>query len=196
VFSSIAQVAAQLLASNSSTLAAVDGLLEAAQQGGPINVITWSGGAAAFTSAVNFLNQNGYSNITSLIGAITYVAPGNAGFLYSNQNTIILNGNGFVNGAATLTTLFGNIPVYNAPNCLHDFACIANYFNTTISDRQTSSCSSPQKVLQEQVHSSFRYLLPGADGSDDGSDDGEDDGDDGDDGDDDDGFPSLSFGYN
>jgi hypothetical protein len=44
----ILQTALQALGPNSSTFAAIQGLLSAAAQGGPIDVITFSGGAAHF----------------------------------------------------------------------------------------------------------------------------------------------------
>ena len=61
VLAGIAAVAAQAFGANSSTYAAVLGLELASQDGQPINVTTFSGGAAALTSAVSFSEFPGRS---------------------------------------------------------------------------------------------------------------------------------------
>jgi hypothetical protein len=101
----IAEVAVQSLTAQSSTYAAVTGLLLAARDGKPINVTTFSGGAAALTAAVAFLNDQGGAGkaVVGMINSITYVAPGAAESLYNNGNATFIGGGALNNlvGAAT-----------------------------------------------------------------------------------------------
>jgi hypothetical protein len=57
------KVAVQCLTAQTSTFAAVTGLLLAAQDGKPINVTTFSGGAAALTAAVHWWNGQGIERL-------------------------------------------------------------------------------------------------------------------------------------
>jgi hypothetical protein len=155
----ILQVAVQAFGAYSSTFAAIQGLLASAAQGGPIDVITFSGGAGAFTAAVNWLNNNDGSNIVSRINNITYVSPGANGTLYTNGNAIILAGNSLVDylaqsftdpGGSSLAALAsgGGIPVSRANQCGHDFGCIVGAFASVVSGRQSSPCPDPVTINQ------------------------------------------------
>jgi RHS repeat-associated protein len=146
----VLQVAHQALGPNSSTFAAVQGLLAAAAQGGPINVVTWSGGAASFTAAVKWLNANGASNIVSSINDITYVSPGNLGNLYVNSNTVVLAGNSAQDTLATSGTLVsGNVPIYRNDACTHNFGCIIGGSLASVwNSRATSPCGSAFSIFQ------------------------------------------------
>jgi hypothetical protein len=144
MFSGIEEAGLQALGSTSATYGAVVGLLEAAQQGGPINVTTFSGGAASFTAAVDWLNTNGGQSVTSMIGNITYVSPGAFGSLYTNSNTVVLLGNSVMDELATFfTTMTGHPPMY-AIDCGHNFGCIARQFSQLLLSRQGQPCPNPQ----------------------------------------------------
>ncbi len=147
VLQGIYQVASQAFGPNSSTFAAIQGLLGAAAQGGPIDVITFSGGAAAFTAAVKWLNSNGASNIVSMINDITYVSPGNNGWLYVNPNTIVLAGNNLVDALATSGTIV-DVPMHRAGQCGHDFKCIVESLAYLLKGRLSSPCPNPTTIFQ------------------------------------------------
>ncbi len=155
-----AQVAVQTFGPTSQTLGVIVGLLEAAQQGGPINVTAFSGGAAAFTDAVNWLNANGESSVTAMIGNITYVSPGAVGTLYVNANTSVLLGTGPLD---TIVTALGAAPgatvmqTPSAANCGHDFGCIVKYFADYVSSRQGPSCPNPEALNVTQRQGAVLY---------------------------------------
>jgi RHS repeat-associated protein len=153
-------VAAQTFGPNSATFASVEGLVLAFDQGGPINVTTFSGGAASFTAAVAFLNSHGGQNIVSMIGNITYVSPGAAGTLYNNGSAIVLEGTGPQDDLAMVATTTGNIPIGQAAECGHDFGCIVNHFASTLWDRKGPDCSSPLVVNDSSNSSEWSNLLP------------------------------------
>lgn len=88
---------------------------------GPINITTFSGGAAAFADALTLLP----SSVTSRIASITYVSPGSpAGLPTVNGITpTVILGTGAVDNAATaLTPIPKNYNVIPT-SCGHDFAC-------------------------------------------------------------------------
>ncbi len=123
---SIAQVALQAYGAQSSTYSAVVGLLLAAKDGDPINVTTWSGGAAALTAAVSWLNGQGDAgqSVVSMISSITYLGPGAGTPLANVGNVTVING-GFGNAlAGALTDIPQGATVLAMPNCGHDFACL------------------------------------------------------------------------
>jgi RHS repeat-associated protein len=154
------QVAAQAFGSTSATTAAVAGLLLAAQDGDQINVFTFIGGAAAFTAAVDFLNSNGRTDVTNLIGNITYVSPGIAGAPYTNSSTNILLGNDAYDAAATVGASFEGTPVQIAQGCGHDFGCITSRFPALMSTAFGPGCSNPIVINQPPDTSSFWNLFP------------------------------------
>jgi RHS repeat-associated protein len=163
-FSGIIQVATQAFGANSSTFAAVEGLAEAAQDGNPINVTTFSGGAGAFTTAVNFLNANGGSGITGLINNITYVAPGMAGNLYNNGNVTWVQG-GVFNGVVAAATSIPQKPappqfLNDAQNCGHNFGCLAREFAGRLKARSGAACSNPTVINQPNNSGLMRMFIP------------------------------------
>jgi RHS repeat-associated protein len=159
-FQGFLEVAIQAFTTNDSTFAAVKGLVVAASQGGPINVTTFSGGAAAFTAAVGFLNASGGSNVTSMIQNITYVSPGNVGSLYTNENTIALWGAGVIDSGATFFTALSGIPIFQAANCGHSFGCLVRHFALMLIDREGPPCDHPSISEQEDRSSFWRLLQP------------------------------------
>ena len=145
----IAEVAVQSLTAQSSTYAAVTGLLLAAQDGKPINVTTFSGGAAALTAAVAFLNGQGEAGqaVVSMISSITYVAPGAAQSLYNNGNATFIGGGALNNlvGAGTSISQPANV-LLDKNNCGHNFQCLIDEFPDALS--YGDPCSKPVIVNQ------------------------------------------------
>jgi RHS repeat-associated protein len=161
----VIQIAAQTFGANSSTYAAVEGLALAAQDGGPINVTTFSGGGAALTSAIQFLNADGGTSITSLINNITYVAPGNGGALYNNGNAAWIGG-GFENSVVGIATSIPQQPsppqVYSDQwGCGHDFGCLSRQFSGVLQQRSGTACSNPTVVNQVNTSRWQRMFVPG-----------------------------------
>ena len=154
----VLDVASQKFGSNSATYAAVAGLLLAATDGDPINVVTFSGGAGAFTAAVDFLNSHGRSDVVRQIGAITYVSPGNVGSLYNNGNVLILNGNDLYDDLATMLTSFGSVTPQTAPECGHDFGCIQRHFSKLVASRQGTACTAAAEINRRDTSFSDTFM--------------------------------------
>lgn len=147
-FAGFAEVAVQSLTAQTSTFAAVTSLLLAAQDGKPINVTTFSGGAAALTAAVNWLNGQGTAGqaVVNMIDTITYVAPGAAQSLYVNLNTTVITG-GATNGLVGFATSYpGATVLHDQNNCGHNFGCLLNEFGYV--DSRGDPCSKPAIVNQ------------------------------------------------
>ena len=156
VLQGVLQVAAQVFAPTSSTYTAISSLVAAAADQQPINVVTFSGGAEAFTKAVSFLNSHGQQSVTGLISNITYISPGAiATPLYDNGNTAVLLGNNLLDNLVTGGSMFGLLGVKPqvAPNCGHKLDCIAGYFSNFLSDRSGSDCSAPTMFNQGNYNS-------------------------------------------
>ncbi len=143
----IAEVAAQKFGTTGSTFSAIQSLAAAAEDGKPINVTAFSGGATAFTEAVNWLNANGGSQIVGLINNITYVSPGAFGSLYNNGNAIALIGTGYVDVGAGFFTDFGGISTGQVSACGHDFQCMLTH-SSILGSRSGDGCSNPQIINQ------------------------------------------------
>jgi hypothetical protein len=150
--SGVFQVLGQAVLTSSSTYAVAMGLVNAAQDGQPINVTTFSGGAGAFTAAVNLLNNVGGSWVTKMINNITYVSPGAFGSLYDNGKANIYTGGlNLLDMAVSATALISNPLMasrsFAAPQCGHDFGCIASYFSN-FSSAAGGACSDPGSISQ------------------------------------------------
>lgn len=187
----IAQVAAQAFGANSSTYAAVVGLELAASDGKPINVVTFSGGAAALTAAVKYLNGQGPADqaVVGMIAQITYVAPGNVGSLYDDGQVSVIGG-GLVNSlVGALTGVPSDATNYtDTLKCGHNFKCLADEFPDAFT--QGNPCSDPAIINQDRrIHYQniwtnpfwFRdpyseWAFPPAQEGDGGDDEGDDDG--------------------
>jgi len=124
--------------------------------GGPMNIVTFSGGAAAFAGALPLLG----SEITDSIASITYVSPGMSGTLPTVNGitpTVVL-GTGPVDDAATSQTV---IPrgwnVIQTTTCGHDFNCEILAAGSAIPS--TTACfQTPSVFSAGQVFSSISYL--------------------------------------
>jgi RHS repeat-associated protein len=107
---------------------ALNSILLAAQNPGPINIIAYSGGASAFTSAWNYLSPD----IQQRIQSITYIDPGSAPWqpLQSGDAGTVVNvfedSSDWKNTALEL--IGGSQPssqnYYNTGNCGHDANCV------------------------------------------------------------------------
>ena len=157
----VLEVAVQKFGAQSSTFAAVTGLLLAAQDGQPINVTTFSGGAGALTAAVGFLNDQGSTgqSVVSMINSITYVAPGAAGTLYNNGNTSSIGGGPLNNFVGAATSIKAPVAIYNdKQHCGHDFSCLMNEFPEAFTAGQ--ACSNPVIVNQPDRRFGYEYFQP------------------------------------
>jgi RHS repeat-associated protein len=148
----IGQVALQAYGANSSTYAAVVGLMLASQAGLPMNVTAYSGGAGTLTAAVTFLNAQGAAgqSVVGLINHITYVAPGSNGPLYNNGNVSVIGG-GFINALVGVNTSIPQDPapptIYTDQNhCGHSFGCLADEFPEAF----VSGTACPDPVIVNQ----------------------------------------------
>lgn len=158
----IVQVATQAFGPNSSTFTAVAGLVLAAQDGKPINVTAFSGGAGTFTAAVAFLNSQGSAGtaITSMINSITYVAPGSNGPLYNNGNVSYIGG-GARNNLVAAASSIPQAPkaptfYYDRNNCGHNFACLAEEFPDAFN--YGDPCSRPT-IFDQQDNSRWQRMF-------------------------------------
>jgi len=107
---------------------ALNSILLAAQNPGPINIIAYSGGASAFTSAWNYLSPD----IQQRIQSITYIDPGSAPWqpLQSGDAGTVVNvfedSSDWKNTALEL--IGGSQPssqnYYNTGNCGHEANCV------------------------------------------------------------------------
>lgn len=120
---SVGSVAGQVFGPNASTAVAVAALEEAlAQNSGSIDIIAYSGGAQAFTTAFGELTAAQQARI----GNILYISPGAGEQLAgTGNNTTVVLGTGGADVAATsfMTIPFGANQIRS--NCSHtDLACL------------------------------------------------------------------------
>jgi len=123
-------------------LAAINNALQS--NSGTIDIVAWSGGAAAFTNAYNQLSASQQQRI----GNIVYVGPANIGGLATNSTTTVLLGQGWQdNGATSATT----IPASIDTTCNHgDFACFVQQAQTQFAAIQNDgSCNSPNVYTRQ-----------------------------------------------
>ena len=126
-----------------ATANALNAIALAAQNPGPIDIIAFSGGAAAFTTAWNYLNPD----VQKRIESITYIDPGSSPTQSLQSGTagtyirVFEDSSDFANIALQLVG--GSQPAsqnsYSTGNCGHDAACVfARYFNEI--EEGMSSC--------------------------------------------------------
>ncbi len=137
-----------------ATLTAIQAISLAAESQGPIDIVAFSGGAQAFTSAWGYLN----AATRSRIGSITYVDPGSVGTLqagnpgtWGNPGTdvkVLEDSADFVN---TFMQLIGAMGTPTSPNpataeyvstgtCGHNLSCVLTNFADWLASG-TSACS-------------------------------------------------------
>jgi hypothetical protein len=141
---SVGSVIQQSFGPNDSTYAARNALAAAIVSGGgnPINVIAYSGGAAAFSAAYAMLT----SWQQSMIGQILYLSPGAATKLASNGNTSVVLGADTFDQLATFGT---QVPIgvsITDSSCDHtDLGCLFAAAQSQLSAMQANgSCGNAE----------------------------------------------------
>jgi len=141
---SVLSVIQQSSSPNAGTYAAYEAVSNAiASTAGLVDVVAYSGGAAAFTAAYNLLTDWQKSRI----GLLLYISPGAATQLANVQgSTSVLLGGGVADNAATFgTQIPQGVPIADS-NCDHtDLSCLFNAAKSTLSTIQSNgACSYPE----------------------------------------------------
>ncbi len=129
-----------------STTAALNSILYALNtNSGLIDIVAYSGGAQAFTSAYNQLTEAQQQRI----GEILYISPGANGPLASNPGlTDVVEGSGVIDGLAMAGTLvpFGATDLVT--NCDHtDLACLLRFSATELKIMMKNGTCGNQRVF-------------------------------------------------
>ena len=101
--------------------AGVEGLRDAASQPGPLDVITFSGGAQTFLNSIAAASPG----LLGRLGAVTYYSPGAHTMHLLDLGTgrsLVVFGHGLADDAATIVSTFSSVPQIKG-NCQHDFPC-------------------------------------------------------------------------
>jgi RHS repeat-associated protein len=145
--STVSSVASVFAPGNSTTLPAFNAILYAlASTNGSVDIIAYSGGAAAFTAAYGELS----SAQQARIGLVLYLSPGVAGSIADVSGTTRVV-TGATQGADPLamvgTEIPSDVPTSNT-GCDHtDFACLMNSFwgkKLVTGMQEKGSCSNPE----------------------------------------------------
>jgi len=142
---SIVSVIQQRYASNASTFAAYEAITRAiAGNGGvPVDIVAYSGGAAAFSAAWKQLTPWQQS----MVGQILYIAPGTAGApLANNDNVTVETGSGLANGLAGFGTSAPPGASSISTDCLHtQLNCFFDSAGSALAQIQANGpCSFPE----------------------------------------------------
>ena len=119
-----------------ATLTALEAIALAAQNPGPIDIIAFSGGAAAFADAYKYLTQD----VKNRIGNITFIDPGSFSNLgtFAGGNVAVYADNSDLGNA--LLNFFDPLPVtVDTGNCGHDSNCVFQNFADSLAKR-ASDC--------------------------------------------------------
>jgi RHS repeat-associated protein len=105
---------------NDATMTAVDAINEAAQTPGPINIIAFSGGAEALTSAAknNLISPDILSRVQSTTYYSAGIGPGDGNNVPAFGDTKSFSGKGLADWAATI-----NSSSDETLDCPHNFGC-------------------------------------------------------------------------
>jgi RHS repeat-associated protein len=150
--SGILSVAAQGLGvQTGATITALQAINLAAAGSGPINIIAFSGGAQAFTSAYNLLSPS----IQARIASITYVDPGANGLLASGvpgtSVTLLSDNSDLANLAVQLfTVLPTKYSAISTGTCGHNLDCVINGYGQFLAP-PSDSCQSGSGAVLGQV---------------------------------------------
>ena len=108
---------------------------------GKIDIVAYSGGAAAFTDAYGELSTADQQRI----GNILYLSPGAAGEIVTNGSTSVVLGSGVLDNLATIGTYIPPGTPITDSNCAHtDFACLARSAQRQLNTIQNDgSCNVP-----------------------------------------------------
>lgn len=133
--------------------------------GNAVNVITFSGGAQAASSAVNDL---GNVNLTSAV----YLEPGTGaitglltGLQQGTNQSAIVRGKGVLNGLLNLVTRSHGIPVSHT-DCRHSAACVFDQLSNgtgPVAPQNTDPCNDPKIFVRGQGNGAF-YIGGGGGG--------------------------------
>ena len=133
--------------------------------GNAVNVITFSGGAQAASSAVNDL---GNVNLTSAV----YLEPGTGaitglltGLQQGTNQSAIVRGKGVLNGLLNLVTRSHGIPVSHT-DCRHSAACVFDQLSNgtgPAAPQNTDPCNDPKIFVRGQGNGAF-YIGGGGGG--------------------------------
>ena len=141
---SVASVIGQASGTNSSTQVARNAILGTlANNSGSIDIVAYSGGAAAFTAAYGQLTAAQQSRI----GSILYISPGAAGSVAAIQGaTSVVLGSGVYDTLATSGTVIPAGTPITGSGCDHqDMACLFAAAQAQIAAIQRrGACSNPQ----------------------------------------------------
>ena len=142
---SLASVISQGTGPNAGTAVALAAIQFAlATNSGMIDIVAYSGGAAAFTDAYSELSGADQQRI----GNILYISPGAAGGIVTNGSTSVVQGSGFIDNLVTSgTNIPSGTPITDS-NCAHtDFACLARAAQSQLSTIQNDgSCTVPMSA--------------------------------------------------
>lgn len=130
---------------NDSTKAAYATIMNSAAQtpaGQNFNVFTFSGGAQAFNSALSLVP----AEVSSRIGNIVYVSPGNVSTLASGNTstTVIANPFGAIDNIANIGST-GNAALLWT-DCSHKANCTFQQFGQLLKPKAGSPCSKPTTI--------------------------------------------------
>ena len=147
----VLSVAAQGVGPTLATATASAALIAAAQDAGPINVFTFSGGAQAFNASLAQLP----ASITKSINNVTYIDPGMIGGLtYGNGATSVLKGSGSLNSLVSLFGTTGAITVVGT-NCNHDANCEVAASASLLDSLSGTLCYTPSTFMLEPSSSNY-----------------------------------------
>jgi hypothetical protein len=141
---SILSVMAQAVTTNDSRTAALNAVRYALSTNqGLIDIVAYSGGAAAFTAAYGQLS----SAEQARIGQVLYISPGAAPTLATGQGTTsVLLGRGIADVGATVgSSIPVGVPITSS-NCAHtDLTCLFKAATSTLNSiGSDGSCNSPE----------------------------------------------------
>jgi RHS repeat-associated protein len=118
-----------------ATLAVLNAIALAAQNPGPINIYAFSGGAAAFTSAWDYLKPD----IQQRIQSVTYIDPGSAQPLQAGSGTVDVWGDlsdaqNIAVWAFTPSILSDGAQFHDTGFCGHDWSCVLSRYASQLQE--------------------------------------------------------------
>jgi RHS repeat-associated protein len=128
---------------NEATDVAIQALKAAAQNPGPINVVTFSGGAQALNTALNTV-----PSLAGRINNITYISPGigdtpdaeGIALAHGNGRTLVLSGTSLTDAIVDNSAPDASIP-RRSSGCKHDADCAFTNNAALLKGRSGSPCS-------------------------------------------------------
>jgi len=144
----VLSIAGQDLGFSTTAAGTTESALAASSSEGPVSVVTFSGGAQSFSSA---LSNYGSANVDLTLAV--YVEPGTGvitglftGLPHGTDQSAILRGHGFLEGFLGAITRSHSIPTYSI-DCKHSANCAFGLLNNGTSPVQPQAapaCNVPQ----------------------------------------------------